>query len=97
MGKALRRQAGPGSADRGLAGEFGFVEKAKIARCGAIERGNAGDAPIEVGAAPRFGPGKRNDLAQSKARPPLKEERLGHATSRRRQSGKSASCRRSVW
>ncbi len=38
-----------------LAGEFGAVEKAEIAGAGAIERRDAGDAPIEIGAGLRLG------------------------------------------
>src|ERR1700693_981396 len=108
MGNALGREAGSGFADQRLTREFGAVEEAKIARSGAIERRNAGDAPIEIGARLRFSPSERKNLAQRQARSPLKKERLGHATfvparpaaavrkSCRRRIGRSASCRRRV-
>src|SRR5205807_7491624 len=79
-GKALLREARPALAACGLGTKLGTVQEAKIVARGAVERGNAGEAEVNVNTTLEDGSGQGNDLAERQSRRRSEEDRLGHAT-----------------
>ena len=78
LGVALGRQAGAGAAGRQLRRIFRLVEECEIIGSGAIDRRDAGDAAIEIGAGTRLCARERGDLAHGQSASPIEEKGLGH-------------------
>jgi len=85
--KAFGGKAGRGIGRSSLLGIFAAVEKGQVVRPGTIERRDAADPPVGVGAAPRRGPGEGRDLAYREPRPGLEEMRRAHKRSYRSAAG----------
>src|ERR1044071_573737 len=63
-----------GARGRQFAGELEVIEKRQIVWSGEVDRGDIGDAAVEVGARARLGSGHRGDLADGQRR--LRAEEL---------------------